>query len=158
MRQKLFLFACPALVLAAMTTPVAAAPLHQQDDWARVKAAGKILVGTSADYPPFEMYDSNSQLDGFDIALFKAIGKQLGVEVEFNDFAFDGLLTALRLKQVDAAIGAISVTPDRRQLVDFTNIYYVGEDAALARSSFKGAIRSITDLAGQTVGVERGTT
>lgn len=158
MRQKLFLFACAALVLAAMTTPVAAAPLHQQDDWARVKAAGKILVGTSADYPPFEMYDSNSQLDGFDIALFKAIGKQLGVEVEFNDFAFDGLLTALRLKQVDAAIGAISVTPDRRQLVDFTNIYYVGEDAALARSSFKGAIRSITDLAGQTVGVERGTT
>ena len=129
-----------------------------QDDWARVRAAGKILVGTSADYAPFEMYASNYQLDGFDIALFKALGDKLGVTVEFNDFAFDGLLSALRLKQVDAAIGAISVTPDRQQLVDFSNIYYVGEDAALVRSNFRGSISSITDLKDQTIGVERGTT
>mgnify|MGYP005844337039 CR=1 FL=1 len=133
MIHRLSLLVCATTILVTLTTPVAAAPAQQQpaDDWARVKAAGKILVGTSADYPPFEMYDSNSQLDGFDIALFRTLGEHLGLKVEFSDFAFDGLLTALRLKQVDAAIGAISVTPDRQQLVDFTNIYYVGEDAAL---------------------------
>ncbi len=128
------------------------------DDWARIKAAGKIVVGTSANYAPFEFYDSNYQLDGFDIALFKEVGKRLGIEVEFNDFAFSGLLDALRLKQVDAAISAISVTPERQQSVDFTNLYYVGEDAALVRIAVTDTIGSATDLRGKKVGVERGTT
>ncbi|MCX6044907.1 MAG: transporter substrate-binding domain-containing protein, partial [Chloroflexi bacterium] len=128
------------------------------DDWARIKAAGKIVVGTSANYPPFEFYDSNYQLDGFDIALFKELGKRLGIEVEFNDFAFDGLLDALRLNQVDAAISAISVTPDRQQLVDFTNLYYVGGSAAVVRIAVTDTIGSATDLRGKKVGVERGTT
>jgi len=154
-------FMAAALVLSAIGTPANAAPLAQTDDtddWARVKAAGKIVVGVSADYPPFEFYDSNYQLDGFDIALFKAVAQQMGVQVEFNDFAFDGLLTTVRLKQVDAAISAISVTANRRQLVDFSNLYYVGSDAALVKSSYEGTILSAADLAGLKVGVEKGTT
>src|SRR4051812_32278438 len=116
----LIVLVAPTSSTAATLRTSTAAPAQQQqpgpdDDWARIKAAGKIVVGTSANYPPFEFYDSNYQLDGFDIALFKEVGKRLGIEVEFNDFAFDGLLDALRLKQVDAAIGAISVTPDRQQ-------------------------------------------
>ncbi len=89
------------------------------------------MVGTSADYPPFAFYDDKFQLDGFDIALMKAIGEKLGVEVEFNDFAFDGLGNALQLGQIDAAIAAISVTPERQELVDFSDVYYVGADALL---------------------------
>src|SRR4051794_8237831 len=79
-------------ITPAAAAPTVAAPVAQTDDgddWARVKAAGKIVVGVSADYPPFEFYDSNYQLDGFDIALFKAIAQQMGITVEFNDFAFD---------------------------------------------------------------------
>ena len=155
------------VLIAALAVPAFAGPAPQAgpatqpgttDDWAKVKAAGKIVVGTAADYPPFEFYSSNYQLDGFDIALFKELGQRLGVQVEFNDFAFDGLLDALRLGQVDAAIGAISVTPDRKQVVDFSNLYYIGEDAALMRSDAKEEIRSATDLKGKTVGVQRGTT
>ncbi len=155
------------VLIAALAVPAFAGPAPQTgpatqpgttDDWAKVKAAGKIVVGTAADYPPFEFYSSNYQLDGFDIALFKELGQRLGVQVEFNDFAFDGLLDALRLGQVDAAIGAISVTPDRKQVVDFSNLYYIGEDAALMRSDAKEEIRSATDLKGKTVGVQRGTT
>ena len=115
------------LALLAVTAPAAAAaapgtaalpqPPQQQgldnsQDWARVRDAGKIVVGTSADYEPFEFYNSNFALDGFDIALMKELGKRMGLEVEFKDFAFDGLLNALELGQVDAAISAISVTPD----------------------------------------------
>jgi polar amino acid transport system substrate-binding protein len=138
-----------------------AVPLAQtqaQDDWARVKKAGKLVIGTAADYPPFEYYNSNYQFDGFDIALARELGKRLGVQVEFNDFAFDGLLDALRLGQVDVAMAAISVTPNRQEIVDFTNLYYIGEDAALTRTSYQGNIRSATDLAGMKVGVQRGTT
>ena len=150
-----------ALVAGILINPVAAnsGPAESdQDDWARVKAAGKILVGTSADYAPFEFYDTNYHLDGFDIALFKAIGKTLSVTVEFNDFAFEGLGTALQLKQVDAAIGAISVTPERQKALDFTNLYYIGKDAALVRNSFAGNLSKTTDMAGKKIGVEKGTT
>jgi polar amino acid transport system substrate-binding protein len=162
------------LTLLAAVVPAAAdavtapqAPRQQQtldnsEDWTRVQDAGKIVVGTSADYEPFEFYNSNFELDGFDIVLMKELGKRMGVEVEFKDFAFAGLLDALQLGQVDAAIGAISVTPERQAQVDFSNLYYVGDDAALVSDTFTGTvtgtISSAADLAGLRVGVERGTT
>ena len=69
----------------------AATPAPTMGDWEKIKAAGKIIVGTSADYPPFEYYDKNFKMDGFDIALMQEIGKQLGLKVQFRDMAFDGL-------------------------------------------------------------------
>lgn len=58
-------------------------------------------MGTSADYPPFEYYNKHFQLDGFDIALIKQIRQRMGVMVELNDFAFNGLPTAVAIDQVD---------------------------------------------------------
>jgi len=63
------------------------------------------------------------------IALAKAIGAQLGLQVRFKDYAFDGLLNAVQLGDVDAGIAAVSVTPDRQQIVDFSNLYYIGQPA-----------------------------
>lgn len=147
-----------ALLVSAFATPVAAQSPAPEDDWAKVKAAGKIVVGTAADYPPFEFYASNYQLDGFDIMLMKEIGKKLGIEVEFNDFAFEGVLDALQLKQVDAAIAGISVTDDRREKADFSNLYFLGKDAALVRTDAKFEIKAVADLAGKKIGVQKGTT
>ncbi|MCB0098058.1 MAG: transporter substrate-binding domain-containing protein, partial [Caldilineaceae bacterium] len=67
---------CALLLLVA--APLAkAAPASQAapdpaNDWQRVQQAGKLVIGTSADYPPFEFYNSNYALDGFDVALAKA--------------------------------------------------------------------------------------
>jgi polar amino acid transport system substrate-binding protein len=134
--------------------------VHAQagDDWSRVQAAGKIVFGTSADYPPFAFYDQNFNLDGFDIALAQELGERMGVQVEFNDFAFGGLLDTLQLGQVDAVIAALSVTPDRQAVVDFTNLYFIDEDSVLVRAGNLVDIRSATDFAGLRVGVARGTT
>lgn len=84
----------------ARTTP-AQQPLNPAGEWERIQQVGKLVFGT-ADYPPFEFYNSNQDLDGFDIALAKAFGKAMGVEAEFNDYAFDGLLSKDQLGQVDA--------------------------------------------------------
>ena len=138
--------------------PPAAQPAGPPDDWSRILDEGVIVFGVAADCPPFEFYNSKFELDGFDIALAKALGEQLGLEVRFRDYAFDGLLDAVQLGDVDAAISAISVTPDRLQLVDFSNLYYIGQSVVLAGDSFTGTIRSATDFAGLTVGVQRGTT
>ncbi|MEZ4673960.1 MAG: ABC transporter substrate-binding protein [Caldilineaceae bacterium] len=152
-----------ALVLLFTAPLTKAAPLSQTtpdpaDDWARVQRAGKLVIGTAADYAPFEFYNSNYELDGFDIGLAKALGEQLGVEVEFNDYAFDGLIEQVQLGNIDAAIAAISVTPGRRELVDFTNLYYIGNSAVVASSTFTETITAPADMAGLTVGVQRGTT
>ncbi len=121
--------------------------------WANIQAAGKLVAGTSADYPPFAYYTTNFQLDGYDVALIQAVGEELGVEVEIKDIAFDGLDEALQLGQIDVAIAALSVTPEREGVVDFSNIYYVGEDGLLAQNA-DVSITDVGDLAGKRIGVQ----
>lgn len=122
--------------------------------WNRIQSAGKLVVGTSADYPPFAFYTSDFVLDGYDIALINAIGDDLGLQVEIKDMAFDGLDEALALGQIDVAIAALSVTPEREGLVDFTHVYYVGEDAVLAAEGTGLAVNTAQDMVGQKIGVQ----
>lgn len=143
--------------LQPTSTPTPSAASSTEDDWARIQATGKIMVGTSADYPPFESYDANFKLQGFDIELMQAIGQELGIAVEFKDYAFDGLGNALRLGRIDAAIAAISVTPEREELVDFSNIYFVSEDAFLANANADiEQIKKLEDVSKLRVGVQSG--
>jgi len=85
------------------------------------------------------------------------IGKRLGLQVSYVDIPFEGLIGALQLNQIDAAVAAISVTPEREGSVDFTDIYFVGEDGLLARQdSNLSPIRSADEMAKLRVGVQRG--
>jgi polar amino acid transport system substrate-binding protein len=140
-----------ATIGAATSAPIPA------DEWSRIQAAGRIVVGTAADYAPFAHYSGEFQLDGFDVALMREIGQRLGVQVEFSDFAFDGLIGALQLEQIDVAIAAISATPERQAVVDFSTAYYTGEDAFLAHQDSTISTRSVADVASQRIGVQRGT-
>lgn len=168
-QPKRWLLAAALLVAAALAvacgsqalpTPTPTRPLPTAtptpDAWQRAQQAGRLVVGVAADYPPFQYYDENFRLAGFDIDLMQAIGQRLGVAIEFNDFAFDGLGPALVLGQLDVAIAAISVTPERQQLVDFSNVYYVGEDAVLVPADSPVRIASSQDLANLRVAVQRG--
>lgn len=138
-------------------TPTAGPPTPDEDtSWQRVQAAGKIIVGTSADYPPYEYMANDTQIDGFDIALMDDLGRRLGIEVEYRNFAFDGLAGALQVGQVDAVIAAMSITPEREALVDFSTVYLVGQDGILAaKGSPITAINSVSEMAGYVVGVQR---
>lgn len=140
--------------LSPTWTPEAAG----QEEWSQVQAAGVLRVGCPLDNPPFNMYNADFQPDGFDVALMTEIARQLGLKVEFNDFAFDGLLGALQLGRVDAAIAALAITDERRAVADFTSAYYQGEDVILAAAnSALTSIASRQDLAQRRVGVQRGT-
>jgi polar amino acid transport system substrate-binding protein len=139
------------------TQAPAATPVPSPDLWNQIQQDGVLRVGTSGDYPPFEYYNSRYQLEGFDIGLIREIGKQLGVKVEIKDYAFDGLYNALQLGTIDAAISAITVTPNREKYVDFTNAYYAGKDGVLANSQSPiTSITAIEQLADKTVGVQSG--
>lgn len=145
-----------SIVLAPQPEPTPAPP-EADESWSRIQAAGKIRVGTAADYPPFEYYTAEFQIDGFDVALMREIGQKLGVEVEFRDFTFDGLGGALELDQIDVAIAALSITPEREAFVDFSNVYFVSEDAILAHGdSTISSVGSVDEMASRPVGVQRG--
>ena len=137
--------------------PTNAPPVAGDGSWQTVQSRGRLIVGTSLDYPPFNYRNEQFQPDGFDIALIREIASRLGLSVEFRDMAFDGLAGALELDQVDTAIAAISVTPEREQFVDFTNIYYVGEDGVLAQAqSTITSVQTPQQMAGLRIGVQRG--
>jgi len=123
--------------------------------WARIQSLGRMSVGTAADYPPFEFYNEDFQLDGYDIALIRAIGEKLGVVVDITDVAFEGLDDSLYVGQTDVAIASLSITPEREAIADFSNVYYIGEDAVLAASgSGIGTISSAADMVPYTLAVQ----
>ena len=139
----------PAAVPAVVTSDAAG-------DWQRIRESGRLVVGTAADYAPFEDYDPSFQLGGFDPALMRAIGAQLGVEVLFKDFAREGLADALRLGQIDVAAAALTVTPELAGLVNFSRPYFAATEGIVARADHAGAVTALADLAGLRIGVERG--
>jgi polar amino acid transport system substrate-binding protein len=152
--------ATPTAVVEATAAPVQPSDTPDtgtevDDSWDRIQAAGKIIAGTSADYPPFEFYTGEFQIDGFDIALMDEIGRRLGVQIEYRDIAFDGLEPALTLGQIDAAIAAISRTPEREAVLDFSNVYLVSEDGALGREDSAIVLQTLDDLPQYKVGVQR---
>ena len=102
-------------------------------------------------------YNASYALDGFDVALIRLIGQKLGVQVDVQDYAFDGLSSALQIGQINVAIAAISVTPERQQQLGFSSIYYSGQEGMLAgQNSAINSIPSVDALAPYRVGVQAG--
>lgn len=143
-------------VITPTSTLTPEAPVVVDDSWERVHAAGVLKVGTSADYPPFSFYNDEYDLDGFDPALIREIGNALGLNVAISDFAFEGLGTTLQIGQVDVVIAALSVTPAREAIADFSNIYYIGQDGILALAGADiDRISAPDDFAGKRIGVQK---
>ena len=126
------------------------APLHAQ---------GVLKVGTEPAFPPFEMQAPNGKgFTGFDMDLFKAIGEESGLDIQFQSMPFDGLIPALQAKNIDAAISGMTITPERAQTIDFTRPYFQSGLAIAVRKDDKGKIKSFDDLENKKVAVAIGTT
>ncbi len=83
----------------------------------------KIKVGINAEFPPFEYYNENGELTGFDIDLMNYIAERIGFEIEYVDMSFDKLIPAVMRSEVACAISAISITEDRNNVIDYTVPY-----------------------------------
>ena len=124
-----------------------------------IKSKGKLVIGTSADYPPYEFHkeiDGKDQIVGFDIEIAKQFAKDLGVELEIKDMAFDGLLVALQADKVDMVFAGMTPTDERKQNADFSDIYYTATHRFILRSGDETAITSMDDLKGKKIGVQKG--
>ena len=117
--------------------------------------SGKLIIGTNAEFPPFEYVGDDGEPDGFDMALIKAVGEKLGLEVEIQNMEFSSLVTAIGSK-IDGAIAGMTVTEERLQTVDFSDPYYEAVQYVLVTSD--PDIKSAEDLVGKNIGVQLGTT
>ena len=148
----------PTPVMSTTLTPTATSiPPLSDDVWDRIKANNKIVVGVAWDYPPFASVDPNFVVVGLDIALINEVGRRLNIPVDIQNFTFEGLTGALQLNQIDLAIAAISITPERATQMTFSPIYFVNQTAILARVDSTVVITDFKQLAGFRVGVQRST-
>lgn len=120
-----------------------------------VLADGVLTVGTNAEFPPFEYVDDNGEPDGFDIALIKAIGEKLGVEVTVENMEFASLVSSIGSK-VDVSIAGMTVTDERKESVDFSEPYYEAVQYVILPADSEAS--TAADLTGMTIGVQLGTT
>ena len=88
-----------------------------------VLADGILNVGTNAEFPPFEFVGDDGEPAGFDIALIEAIAEKLGVDVQVENMEFDSLVASIGSK-IDVAIAGMTVTEERKNMVDFSDEYY----------------------------------
>ncbi len=123
----------------------------------KIKKRGKIILGTSADWPPFEYVDAQGNIVGIDIEIAKRIAEKLGVELEIKDMKFAALIEALKGGLVDIVIADMTPTAKRELQVDFSIPYYFSKGHAVVTLKGK-VITCVEDLYGKKVGVQLGTT
>ncbi|WP_427339801.1 transporter substrate-binding domain-containing protein [Caloranaerobacter sp. DY30410] len=126
---------------------------------AAIKKAGKVIIGTSADFPPYEFHkeiNNKDEIVGFDISIAKEIAKDIGVELEIKDMNFDGLLAALQAGKIDFVIAGMTPTEERKKKVDFSKVYYTTVQGIVVRAEDKDKIKSLEDLNDKIVGVQKG--
>ena len=126
----------------------------------KIKKSGELVVGTSADYPPLEFTASENgktKYVGVDIELAKDIAQDLGVKLVIKNMSFDSLLVALETGKVDMVISAMTPTPERKQSVAFSKIYYKPSgEYFLVNKKDKDKYTSIQSLKGQAIGAQTG--
>lgn len=124
---------------------------------AKIKQSGKLVVGTEAQYAPYEFKDANANIVGCDMFLAKEIADNLGVKLEIVDMAFDGLIPAIQSGQIDISIAAFTNTPERAEIVDFSDIYEESIQYLVVAAGNEDVYTSVDSLAGKKVGAQRGT-
>ncbi len=122
----------------------------------KIKERGYIILGTSADWPPFEYIDKQGNYVGIDIEIAKKIAEKLGVKLVVKDMKFAALIQSLQDGKIDMILADMTPTPDREKVVDFSIPYYFskGNAVVVLKSS---NIQSLEDLKGKKVGVQLGT-
>ncbi|GAB4150901.1 MAG: transporter substrate-binding domain-containing protein [Cyanobacteria bacterium J069] len=120
--------------------------------------AGRTLtMATSADYPPYEFIDTSSgsqEIVGFDVDIAKFITEKLGYELKIDNVDFNALIPTLQSKRADFVMAGMTPTEERKQNVDFSQIYYEAKNAIVAKTG--AGLATVASLNGKTLGVQLG--
>jgi polar amino acid transport system substrate-binding protein len=157
--RKTRLTAFFAVLLLAITSLAVAGCGDSGDETTASSGGGgggePLTVGSDIPYPPFEQGKAPNY-EGFDIELMEAIAEKIGRQAEFQDTSFETIFRDVAQGKFEAVISAATITEEREKAVDFSNPYYLSEQAVLVKEG--SDIKSISDLEGKTVAAQQGTT
>jgi polar amino acid transport system substrate-binding protein len=120
--------------------------------------AGVLTVGSDIPFPPFE-FREGGELTGFDVELVEEMASRLNLEVNWVDTAFDTIFTQLAAGRFDVVASATTITPERDEQINFTDPYYLAQQALTVNTEETPDIRSVDDLdEGDVIAVQTGTT
>ena len=117
---------------------------------------GKLIMSTNAAFPPYEMTTDSGEFEGIDIETAQAIADKLGLELQIDDMDFDAALLAVQQGKADMVMAGVTVTDERKAVMDFTDSYATGIQSIIVKED--SDIASVDDLAGKKIGTQRGTT
>jgi polar amino acid transport system substrate-binding protein len=152
-----------ALVLAAMSL-VLGGCLGDDDETTTTATTGgdlglitegTLTVGSDIPFPPFEQGKA-PDYKGYDIDVVNEVAKRLGLEVKYEDTAFDTIFRDLAQGKFDMVASATTITESREERVDFSDPYYEAQQALAVEPG--SDIKTTADLGGKTVGAQDGTT
>jgi polar amino acid transport system substrate-binding protein len=127
----------------------------------KVKQKGQIVVGTSADYPPYESIDEKTKkIIGLDVDIVEAVAKELGVKVTWQDMPFESLVAALETGKVDMIAAGMGLKAERIPKMDYSISYEQGDNVVVVKGD--SSVKTFGDLAdvgnlNLKIGVQTGT-
>jgi polar amino acid transport system substrate-binding protein len=147
----------PVLVLALSLVAACAQPSATP---AEIRERGKLVIGTEAEFAPFEYRTPDGGYAGFDMDLARMLAEELGVELEIDNMGFDGLMPALETGKVDLILSGMTATEERARTISFTDSYYVTGLCLLLNTESTEGVKSFEDLndAKWTLAVKQSTT
>jgi len=153
--RRTFLKAAMATGSLALAGIVVSGPAVA-DELATLKKKGVMRIAMSGAYPPFNFVNEQNEVVGFDPAIGAEIAKRMGLKVEIITTAWDGIIGGLLANKYDAIVGSMSITDERKKVVDFVGPYYrMRRGIFVAKDS---SIKSLADLKDATIGVTLGET
>lgn len=133
----------------------AAEPAETGDAGLTTVNAGKLTMSTNAAFPPYEMTTDDGGFEGIDIEIAGAIAAKLGLELQIDDMDFDAALLAVQNGKSDIVMAGVTVTDDRKAVMDFSDSYSTGVQVVIVK---EGSDVTIDNLGDQMIGTQRGTT
>ena len=119
--------------------------------------AGTLTIGSDVSYPPQEFFkEGTREAQGFDIDVGKAMADKMGLKFKVVNNSFDSIIPGLTSKHFDIIISAMTIKPERQQVIDFVPYFSAGESFVVPKSSTKN-LTKLSDLCGLKVAVEKGT-
>lgn len=157
MRKRLTLILVAALAIVGAMFLLRPDSSSQQAANAPLDTRREVRIGTEGAYPPFNYIDEKGELRGFDVDITKALCDEAKFRCTFVAQDWEGLIPGLLTHKYDAIAASMSITPERRKAVAFTNRYYRTPIRFVTRKD-SPLILSVEGLQGKTIGVQRATT
>lgn len=144
------------VTVAPTATTAAPTPVVTVDE-SNLVQKGKLSICSDLPYPPFESYDENGQPVGLDIDLSNEIANRMGLQAQIVNTVFDSIIAAATGGKCDIIVSDMNITATRHKQISFIPYLKIGQSILVAKGN-PNNINAPTDLCGQSVAAESGTT